>query len=87
MIEIDLKGMRAKILRNKEYECFYDEQLGALSVYKILERTAELQSSSRLISELIKMRTEKPPVQNDAYQQERVVSGWEKTIDKLIKGN
>ena len=85
-IENELKSMKKyKIPNNKTYERFYDEQLGALNVYIILENTAALESPSRFLRELKQMRNENPLEQYDAYQQERVVSGWQKTLGKLIK--
>ena len=86
MIKNDLDGIREhKIPRNPSYKRFYDEQLGALSVYIILETTAALESPVRFLNKLKEMHEDKPIEYPDAYLQERVASGWRKTLKQLIK--
>lgn len=86
MIENDLNVMRKrKIPRNPSYKRFYDEQLGALSVYIILETTAALESPFLFLNKLKEMHEHEPIEHHDAYSQERVASGWRNTLKQLIK--
>ena len=86
MIENDLKRMKKyKIQSNKTYDKLYDQQLGSLCVYIIIETTVALESPKKFVQKLKEMRNEKPFVPIDAYKQERVISGWQKTLDNLIK--
>lgn len=86
IIEDDLRRMEKNINSNdKTYERFYDKQLGALNVYIILETTETLGSPQRFVQKLKEMRSETPTIGHRAFQEDGVVSGWQKTLDKLIK--
>jgi hypothetical protein len=85
LIESDLEGMRHhKIPQDGRYERFYDEQLGALYVYKIIETTAALSGPMRFLKNLKDMLEEEPQDIDDGYLKDRVVRGWKKELERLI---
>jgi hypothetical protein len=86
LIEGDLKRLRnhrnSKDLLVKKS---YDEQLGALQAYIVLETTEALLAPELFIHELKRMLEQKPLEERDAYDQENVINGWKGALTELLK--
>ncbi|MYM92580.1 hypothetical protein [Duganella vulcania] len=83
-IENDLTQMRKhKIPANSSYKGFYDRQLGALQVYSLLSVSAALVHRHSLVSELREMKASGPIPPSDAFDQSRVILGFNEAIDQL----
>lgn len=84
-IDRDMAKMRKhKIPSNESYKGFYDEQLGAFQIYSLLSVTASLSGRQSLLAELRELRSSGPFPPSDAYDQTRVVMGFNEAIDSLI---
>jgi hypothetical protein len=84
-IDRDLAQLKKqKIPSSSNYERFYDEQLGAFQIYSRLSVAAALVGRQSLLSELRELRSDGPYPHGDAFDQARVVIGFNRAIDQLI---
>jgi hypothetical protein len=86
MIETELKSLKAhKHSKSALYKPAYDEQLGSLHVFIILETTAALMSPELFVEELKGMLSRNPAVDPDAHSHQHFVNGWKRTLAELLK--
>ncbi len=86
MIETELKSLKTHKLSNSDfYKQAYDEQLGSLHVFIILETTATLMSRDLFVQELTDMLSRNPGDDHDAHDYQHVIDGWKRTLEDLLK--
>jgi hypothetical protein len=86
MIETDMKSLKThKLSKIDFYKRTYDEQLGSLHVFIILETTAALMSPDLFVQELKDMLTRNPGNDPDSYGYQHVIECWKRTLENLQK--
>lgn len=84
-IERDLAVTRKyKIPSNDNYKVIYDEQLGEFQVFARLSAAAAVKGRSSLLAELRELRAHGPHPYGGAFDESRVVIGYNRAIDRLI---
>lgn len=86
MIETVLKSLKThKLSKSEFYKQTYDEQLGSLHVFIILETTGALMSPELFVQELKDMLSRSPAVDPNAHSHQHFINGWKRTLADLLK--